>query len=518
MKQFFLFIVSIFFLCRNVVFCQNYQADFSRDKSDKIDLLINRYCQNNQFNGVVLVSARGKIIYEKAFGIADRERNIPNTIDTKFKIASLSKAFTALLILQLAQSGDIRLNGIITDYIHDYKGKSGDSITIHQLLTHTSGILTSLAPEEEAVQERLHHDLREMVKYAESADLYFKSGTGFRYSNYGYSILACIIEKVTGKSFDAVLHEKILDPAGMFNTGQFDDTLTEDHIARGYEYRLLNGFENATYLDRSYCTGAGSLISTAKDLYLWDQALYSDKLIPGDYRIKMFTPDIHGNYGYGWYISRKEISSGEDSVLIADHAGSINGFGAYIARILTDSSLVVVLKNQREDTYIDPAYAPDIGQQIISVVYGGGVNLPKKSIAHHIAYLIGKKGIDSAIAEYYHVLKKEPENYLLDETELNRLGIELYFRYNKIDEALKVFEVNMKQFPKSYNTYDSYAYILMQKGDFKNAVLYYRKGLKVLKKYPEENDLKKVAKDAEKALVYIKEMEEKMNNKTIIKK
>ena len=111
--------------------------------------------------------------------------------------------------------GQLNLNGTITDYIPDYKGESRDSITIHQLLTHTSGILTSLDPKEEEIQERLVHDLRDMVGYAENAGLYFKPGTGFRYSNLAYSILALIIEKVTGKSYELALKEKILDPAGL---------------------------------------------------------------------------------------------------------------------------------------------------------------------------------------------------------------------------------------------------------------------------------------------------------------
>lgn len=145
----------------------------------KIDSLMTAYYQNGVFNGAVLVSKKGQIIYNKAFGLADREWNIRNTVDTKFRIASISKPFTALLVLQLVEEGKIDLNRPITNYIPDYKGKLGDSITIHQLLTHTSGLLTSLDPEKEAIEERLHHSLREMIKFTESTDLYFKPGKGF---------------------------------------------------------------------------------------------------------------------------------------------------------------------------------------------------------------------------------------------------------------------------------------------------------------------------------------------------
>jgi CubicO group peptidase (beta-lactamase class C family) len=476
----------------------------------KIDSLMQKYYLNGVFNGVVLVAKNGEVIYKKAFGYADREWNIQNTTDTKFRIASISKPFTALLVLQLAASGKIDLNGTISDYIPDYKGKLGDSITIHQLLTHTSGILTSLDPEKEAVQERLYHDLRDMIKYAESADLYFQPGTGFRYSNHGYYILAYIIEKVTGKRFDTVLRENILELACMSDTRQSNHSLIEKKLAKGYEYKLLFGYENAPYFDDSYTIGAGGLISTAEDLFLFDRTLYSDKLLDRDYKTKMFTPASQGNYGYGWFVNRKKISGNNDSLTIADHSGSINGFGSYMARILTDSSLVIVLKNQRSDTFIDPAFAPDIGNQIISILYGEKVSLPKKSIARHIASLIGNKGIDSAITEYYRIIKNEDENYSTDESELNKLGIELFFKFKMSDEALRIFEVNMLQFHESYNTYDSYAYMLMQKGDYRKSIDYYKKGLDVLKMYPEKNDLISVKKDSEQALVYIKEMLEKI--------
>ena len=482
----------------------------SQSTIENIDRLINAYYLNGVFNGAVLVSSKGKIIFKKACGIADREWDIPVTVDSKFFIASLSKSFTAMLILQLVDKGKIGLNGSIKEYCPDYQGKYGDSITIHQLLTHTSGIRSNLDPEEEAVQERLPHSLREMVKYVESSDLLFKPGSGFSYSNLGYNILAYIIEQVSGKSYEIALKEDILDPAGMDNTSQFNNDRIEKKLVRGYEYKLLYGYENATLFDASYCVGSGGLISTVEDLYRWDQMLYSDLLLQGNLKVKMFTPYSSAKSGYGWFINKRKFPGSGDSVVIADHSGSINGFGVYMARIMSDSSFVVVLKNNRSDTYIDPAFAPDIGQQIISILYGEEVSLPKKSIARHIAALIGKYGIDSAIAEYYRVLRNDPGNYSMVESELNRLGIELYFKFNMADEALDVFMVNMMQFPESYNTYDSYAYVLMQKGDYPLAIKYYYKGLDVMQKYPAVNDLASVKKDAEQALVYIKDMEMKI--------
>ncbi len=485
------------------------QADQSKDTA-RIDALMKAYNSNGQFDGVVLVAKQGQVIYKQALGLADRDWDIPMTIDAKFRIASLSKAFTACLILQLVQDGLISLDGTISEYIPDYNGRGKDRITIHHLLTHTSGVLESLPPEVEVVKERLHHELRDLIRYAEEADLYAEPGTAFHYSNFGYNILAYIAERVTGRPFDALLQERIFEPLGMNDTKQYVDTQVEERLARGYEYKLLNGYENATYYDNAHTVGCGGLISTAGDLYLWHRALFSDQLLPGELKKKMYEPTEHGQYGYGWGIRRKVPAGSPDTLDIVEHSGSVNGFGSYIAQILQDTSLVVVLKNSREDTYISPAFAPGIGDQIISILYGEDVPLPTASIGRHVALYLGQYGFDRAREEYYDLKKRDFEHFSFDESELNKLGIELLFRFNRVDDAASVFEINMTEFPRSYNTYDSYAYALMQKQDYKSAIKYYREGLKILKKYPKENAGEQVQKDAQQARQYIKEMEGKL--------
>jgi CubicO group peptidase (beta-lactamase class C family) len=480
-------------------------------KASKIDSLMNAYFKNGQFSGVVLISEKGQIIYQKAFGIADREWKNPMTIETKFKIGSISKPFTALLILQLVQEGKIKLDGTIADYIPDYNGKQKGQITIHHLLTHTSGLLNSLKPEEETIKERISHTLRDLIKYAEKSELYFDPGTGYHYSNFGYNVLAYIAEQVTGKKFDVLLKERIFNPVKMMDTRQYCGKKIEEHLAKGYEYKLLNGFENATYFDNSYAVGSGGLISTAYDLYKWHKAFFTNQLISKELKIKMLTPTKQGPYGYGWGITKKVYKNSNDTLDIIEHSGSVNGFGSYIAQIQNDTSLVVVLKNFREDNFISPAYAPTIGRQIISILYGKKIKIPKKSIARHLALYIGKNGFEKAKEEYYKIKVNQPDHYSFEESELNKLGIELYFKFNMINDALKIFEINMNEFPNSYNTYDSYAFILMQKKDYASSIHYYKKGLEILELYPEENSGEQVQKDAKKALKYIKEMEEKLN-------
>jgi CubicO group peptidase (beta-lactamase class C family) len=503
----FLVLLSVFFVTHSA------HAFTNQEKSAKINDLMNSYYNNGLFDGVVLVSQKGSVIYQKAFGIADRDWNIPMTTDTKFRIASLSKAFTAFLILQLVQDGLVSLDGTIADYIPDYQGKYKDRITIHQLLTHTSGIISMIKPEEEAIQERLYHDLRDLIRYAEEADLICEPGTEFHYSNFGYNILAYIAERVANKPFGVLLNERIFVPVGLNDTRQAVDSQIEERLARGYEYKLLYGYENASNFDNSYSVGCGGLISTAKDLLKWHLFLLSDQLLSHELKAKMFEP-TSSQYGYGWGLRKKAFSQSTDTLKIAEHSGSINGFGSYIAHIQQDTTCVIVLKNYRTDTYISPAFAPAIGDEIISVLYGDQVQVEKKSMARHFGFFLGRYGFKDAQDEYFRIKKLEFENYNMDESELNKLGIELYFKFNLIDDALKVFELNMTEFPKSYNTYDSYAYILMKKGDYKNSILYYQKGLQILKEYPAPNGGDSVKKDAAKAIEYIKEMQEHLEKKS----
>ena len=501
--------VNLFIIVLSLVICSSAN---SQTKEVKIDSLISAYSNADCFNGVVLVSEKGKIIFKKAYGIADRELNVPMTTEMRFRIASISKPITAFIILQLVDQGIIKLDGKITDYIPDYKGQKGDIITIEHLLSHTSGILQSPDPEIEVIQERLHHSLREMIQYAEESDLYFEPGTGFHYSNLAYSLLAYIAELVTNKPFDRLLTEQLFEPLQMQNTNQCVADEIEKNLSKGYEYKLLKGYQNATYVDPSYTVGPGGLISSADDLCKFDKALCERRLLSEKLYSKMFTPSKYASYGYGWDLGQKIVPGSQDTIDIISHTGDINGFGSYMGRIENDSILVIVLKNNRSDTYITPAYAPVIGQEIISILYNEKIQIPKKSIARQIGFKIGQNGINQAIEEYYKIKAADYEHFNFEEAELNKLGIELLFNFKMPEEALQIFEVNMREFPQSYNTYDSYAYALMQKGDYRNSIKYYKMCLEIIKKYPHMNNSESVLKDAENALKSIKEMELQIKN------
>jgi CubicO group peptidase (beta-lactamase class C family) len=250
----------------------------AQDKAKQIDELMRRYVDNGQFNGTVLVADNGKLVFKKGYGMANMEYSIPNTTDTKFRLGSLTKQFTAMLIMQLVEQGKLKLEGKITDYLTDYSKAAGDKITIHHLLTHTSGIpnYTNL-PDYRTFEPNQYRPL-DLIKKFSDLPLEFEPGSAFAYSNSGYILLGAIIEKVTGKPYEKVLQENIFTPLQMHNTGYDASYKVLPKRASGNEtWNLV--YQNASYMDRSIPYAAGALYSTAGDLALWDQALYTDKLL-----------------------------------------------------------------------------------------------------------------------------------------------------------------------------------------------------------------------------------------------
>lgn len=254
-------------------------AQSHSQKAAKIDELMTLANKYRLFNGSVLVAENGKVIYKKGFGLANMEWNIPNTPETRFRLGSITKQFTATLILQLVEQGKVKLDGRLSDYLPEYRKDVGEKVTVHQLLNHTSGI-PSYTSQPGFLKDvsRNPYSVDEFVKKFASNSLEFEPGSKFSYNNSGYFLLGAIIEKVTGQPYEKVLKEKIFDPLGMKSTGYDHYATILEKRASGYE-KTPEGYANAPYLDMSLPYSAGSMYSTVEDLYLWDQALYTDRVL-----------------------------------------------------------------------------------------------------------------------------------------------------------------------------------------------------------------------------------------------
>lgn len=447
---------------------------FAQDKAAKIDQLISLHHKYGQFNGSALVVDDGKVIYKKGVGLANMEWNIPNAPDTKFRLGSITKQFTATLILQLVEQGKIKLDGKLTDYLPDYRKDTGAKVTIHNLLSHTSGIpsYTSL-PGFFANVSRNPFTVDDFIKKYTSGDLEFEPGTKFVYDNSGYFLLGAIIEKVTGKSYEQVLKENIFDPLGMKNSGYDQWKTIIGKRATGYT-QTPRGYETAPYLDMSIPYAAGSLYSTVEDLYLWDQALYGDKILSAKSKELMFTPNLN-NYGYGFNIRKATLAPPTKLVVqVIQHGGGINGFNTQIVRMTNEKRLIVLLDNAEHGQHLNKMV-----EGIMSILYDQPYDVPKQSIATVLMNSIQVKDVASAIKEY-RALKAGPTaaEYDFAETELNRLGYQL-LQMKKVADAIEIFKLNVEMFPQAANAYDSLGEAYMANGNKESSIASYKKSLEL---------------------------------------
>lgn len=448
-----------------------FQPARAQDKTAQIDVLMTQYHDYGLFNGSVLVAENGVVLFKKGYGDANMEWDIPNQPDTKFRLGSITKQFTATLILQLAREGKLSLDDPISKHLPDYPAEVGNKVTIHHLLTHTSGIpsYTGL-PDFFPDMSRDPYTPDDFIKVFADLPLEFEPGTEWRYDNSGYFLLGVIVEKITGMTYEEALQERIFGPLGMDDTGyDHHDTILARRAA-GYE-RQGSGYINAPYLDMSLPYAAGSLYSTVEDLYRWDRALYTDEVLPPDLKEKMFTPYMN-NYGYGWSIDDQAIGETDRTVKTIGHGGGINGFNTIITRIPEDGHLIVLLNNTGGTNL------GDMSRGLTNILYGEPADEPKRPISQVMQGAIDESGVEAAIERYRHLKENEPDTYDFAEGQLNILGYE-YLRNGDTEKAIAVFTLNVEAYPNAFNTYDSLGEAYMEAGDTKKAIANYKKSIEL---------------------------------------
>ena len=458
------------FVCLAIILFASQHATFGQEHVAKIQDVLALAHKYRQFNGSALVAENGRVIYRQGFGMANMEWGIPNTPDTKFRLGSITKQFTAMLTLQLVEQGKLKLDAKISDYLPDYRQDIGQKVTIHHLLTHTSGIpsYTGLPGFFDNVS-RNPYKVADFVKKYASGELEFEPGTKYVYNNSGYFLLGAIVERVTGKPYEQVLKENIFDPLGMKNTGyDHHDTLIQKR-ASGYR-KTADGYTNAPYLDMSIPYAAGSMYSTVEDLYLWDQALYADKLLSVQSKEVMYKPFLE-NYAYGWVVTDASFKQNNQPVQVITHGGGINGFATTIVRFPKEKNLIVILDNTGQSV-------DRLGETITKILYDQPYEPPKMSIVAALEKTIKEKGVEAGIAEYRTLKAKQSATYDFAEGELNTLGYSL-MRAGKVKDAVEIFRLNVEAYPQGFNTYDSLAEAYMTLNERDLAVTNYKKSLEL---------------------------------------
>ena len=317
-----------------------YASVFSQSLSTRLDRHVTELVKRSEFSGAVLVARNGKVILSKGYGMADYEHSIANTPNTKFRIGSLTKPFTALATMMLYQQGKLKLQDNVCTYIKACPSEWA-GVTIYHLLTHTSGVPNLFGEMEAVPVEQTAKEIDRVIASAVPKTLGNKPGEKYSYSNFGYCLLGYIIEKASGELYASFLNNHIFRPLGMIGSLYDDPRPIIKDRADGYvrkEGRLIN---DAPKDPAGY--SAGGLLSTVEDFLRLDQALYANSLLSSNALAQMFTP-FKNEYGLGWKVTTQFDRR------VFNHNGGTHGFTSHVARYPDDRLLIVVLSNMEKDT------------------------------------------------------------------------------------------------------------------------------------------------------------------------
>jgi CubicO group peptidase (beta-lactamase class C family) len=323
---------------------------YSQTFEERVDRYINSFPRHQEFHGVVFAAAAEHVLLNKGYGLASREFDIPNSPDSRFQIGSISKAFTAILVLKMVQAGRLRLDATISDYLPYYPEESGKKITIHNLLSHTSGIRHHYiaVPDYWLRHDKVFHTPRELVSLFSPLPRAHEPGEKITYSSPGFYVLGAILEQVAKKSYAELLREYILDPLGMEDTCVENNRAVRKMTATGY-MRGLGGLIRAGFEDKSTALAAGDLASTARDLYLWDVGIRKGKILSPEYLeilYKLIVPD--NMFTYGGPLLSIPYENGRKTLKLNRLTGSSTGYSAAMDRLLGPDACVIVLSNVQD--------------------------------------------------------------------------------------------------------------------------------------------------------------------------
>lgn len=321
-----------------------------------VDQVLQKMTAQDQFSGVVLMAKDGKPFFEKAYGFADRDRKIPNNMDTKFRLGSMNKMFTSVAIAQLVQQGKLKYTDTVAQLLPDYPDKDiAAKITVHHLLTHTSGLGDFFSDEFDKKKDNLR-DLKDYLQFFTGKPLQFEPGTQWSYSNAGMIVAGLIVERVSGQNYFAYVRDHVYKPASMKDSDSYEKTKPQPNQSVGYtkeQGKWVSNYDSLPLMGSS----AGGGDSTAHDLLRFDQALRGYKLLNPDLTNTVTTGKADtgrggDKYAYGF------IDAKVDGKRVVGHGGGAPGMNANLDMYWDSGYTVIVLAN------LDPPIAQHVNNYI----------------------------------------------------------------------------------------------------------------------------------------------------------
>ena len=369
----------------------------------RMDTIVRADADKGEFMGAVLVAKDGVILFDRGYGSANLEWKIPNDGDTKFRLGSVTKQFTAVSIMMLYDQGKLNLDAPIKAWFPDAPA-TWDKITIRHLLTHTSGIPNLTDFDDFLKLKTLPTNVAGMIARFRDKPLDFQPGEKWSYSNSGYILLTAIVEKASGQGYAAFVTANIFKPLGMADSGYDSHAAVLPHRASGYS-PSANGPVNADYVDMTIPQGAGALYSTTHDLLKWQIGLYGGKLLKPA-TLAMLTTPGKGDYGFGIFIATKEGGR------IFSHSGGIEGFNTWLGYDPERKITVVVLGN------LNGGAPGRLGASLMTLARGGTVQLPGERVEVTLppAALAAYAGTYDVTPEFGFVVRVEGTKLIVQAT------------------------------------------------------------------------------------------------------
>ena len=427
------------------------------DLAGRAEALVAAYHEAGLYDGAVLIAQGDSVIYAGAVGMADREAGAANTVDTRFCIASVTKQFTAALVLQLVEDGLIDLDAPIATYLPD--GPSyGNRVTVHHLLAQTSGV-----PED-------------------GDALSFEPGTEYQYSNPNYGLLAEAVEAVTGQTYAEALRERLLVPLGLDGIRTAYEGVAVDGLARGYARTPFGYEEEDPFLDgRPY--GSGELAATVGELFRWTRALHAAEPFEDAATLdRMRQPHADAGthplgpyaYGYGLMI----VEGGEGTPPVVMHDGRHGPFISDVRYLPETDHTIVALGNAEGN---ETAVTVDVATGLMDLLMGREPARPRRPVAFELGAVVEAEGAEAAVDRYCQLAGDE--RFAVDEDQLNTLGYD-YVARGDLETALRLFELNVEAYPEAPNPRDSLGETALALGDTARAAAEYRRALALDPDYP----------------------------------
>lgn len=417
------------------------------DQTEAIGQLMSVLHERGQFNGCALVAVRGKVIYEGALGEANSPMHARLTTQSRFCLASVTKQFTAMAIMMLTEQNKLSYDAPASRFIVEFSHTPPlNQITIRQLLNHTSGIqdFGDLNMDDSNLSER--NLISGLISRASALGT---PGDKYRYSNPGYMLLALIVKRASGQSFGDFLAERIFKPLGM------NDSYEEGAIA-----------------------GDGGVYSTVDDLFKWDQALYTERLVRQSTLAEAFTPGKvrWGTcaYGFGWNVASAlgpaQNSFGVHINRYVWHTGKTADWRAFIERRLDEKITVILLTNKGDSKRME------INDCILNLLAGKPFVLPKRPGGEMLYTVIKKSGIGAALKMFDSLKQAQNVDFDIGENELNMLGYKL-LGDKLVKESIAIFKLNTTEHSGSSNAFDSLGEAYLKDGQKRPALESYEKAV-----------------------------------------